>query len=250
MILSCPACGTRYLVPDASVGPTGRQVRCAACRHSWFQDAPRIDPDAPPASFAPPSTARIVPDAAEPVSAGRPLSSGGGGTAAQGYAEIRPHVDGNDPWASEPPFRPRRNPVRTRTILAAVAAVLLLAIAGAVAWLGPKHLALASGIGTSTHQSPLMLQVVQKPERRVMASGNELFAVSGRIVNPTPVRQAVPDIRAQLSDGNGHIVYGWTIAAPVRSLAPKASADFDSAEVDVPRGSRALNLSFADGSES
>ena len=38
MVISCPACGTRYVVPDSAIGFEGRTVRCANCRHSWFQD--------------------------------------------------------------------------------------------------------------------------------------------------------------------------------------------------------------------
>src|SRR5437660_11690036 len=37
MILTCPNCGTQYVVKDDAVPPQGRQVRCAACKHSWHQ---------------------------------------------------------------------------------------------------------------------------------------------------------------------------------------------------------------------
>ena len=38
MILTCPSCGTQYVVKDGAIPPQGRQVRCAACKHSWHQN--------------------------------------------------------------------------------------------------------------------------------------------------------------------------------------------------------------------
>ena len=38
MILTCPNCGTQYVVKDGAIPPQGRQVRCAACKNSWHQD--------------------------------------------------------------------------------------------------------------------------------------------------------------------------------------------------------------------
>lgn len=66
MIIACPACGTRYAVPEAAIGSEGRTVRCAKCKHSWFQDPPALDlvqpveevPAPPPEVAAPPSRAQ------------------------------------------------------------------------------------------------------------------------------------------------------------------------------------------------
>lgn len=50
MIIACPACATRYVVPDTAIGVDGRTVRCAKCRHSWFQDGPGLDTPEQPAN--------------------------------------------------------------------------------------------------------------------------------------------------------------------------------------------------------
>ena len=44
MIISCSACGTRYVLDPAKLGAAGRTVRCANCHHNWFQEAPDANP--------------------------------------------------------------------------------------------------------------------------------------------------------------------------------------------------------------
>jgi predicted Zn finger-like uncharacterized protein len=40
MIVTCPACATRYQVDPTTIGPQGRTVRCSKCGHSWTQTPP------------------------------------------------------------------------------------------------------------------------------------------------------------------------------------------------------------------
>ena len=40
MIVTCPACTTRYLVDPRALGDAGRVVRCAKCSKTWHQTPP------------------------------------------------------------------------------------------------------------------------------------------------------------------------------------------------------------------
>ncbi|GAA3697701.1 zinc-ribbon domain-containing protein [Sphingomonas cynarae] len=254
MILECPECSTRYLVPDAAIGLEGRTVRCASCRHSWFQALPDTElelgadhalppADAPPAEPepAPAAPAAMVPEMG-PATGNEGWddaeeSSRGGRVAAIG-------ASGSYPLPVAVPPRRRRRPARRWAILAVLAGLAMVAAVAAILWTGAPGLASQFGLSFGPGESPLRLR--DNPiERRELENGSELFAVSGQVLNPSATLQRIPDIRAQLRDAEGKLVYSWTITPERRTLAPGGAIDFNSAKLDVPTTSRRLELSFA-----
>ncbi|HLL58498.1 MAG TPA: FxLYD domain-containing protein, partial [Allosphingosinicella sp.] len=91
----------------------------------------------------------------------------------------------------------------------------------------------------------LVIKSTREPDRSTLESGNELLTVYGRVVNEGEKAQRVPQIKAELVDAQGRVVYGWPISAPVAELQPGASTNFNSAVMDVPRGARKVRLNFA-----
>jgi predicted Zn finger-like uncharacterized protein len=228
MILECPACHARYTVPDNAIGPNGRTVRCAKCGASWREE-PREAAEAvpPPVDLIKEPEPAAPPPEPEPQQEAEPVE--------QDFEAPAPDYD------EEPQPAPDR---RRWALIAAIVGLLLLVGIAAVIATGPDELRQRFGSLAGRPAVSLLLEVPRKPERRTLASGNELFALTGRVVNPTRERQNVPDIQAELQDAQGRVVYNWIITPPTRTLAPGASAEFNSAEVDVPKGARELKLSF------
>ncbi len=234
MILECTECHTRYLVPDTSIGADGRTVRCASCKHSWFQPGvPVLDlveraahPAAAPAPTAIPARPihAAPPDIAAPSEIAPPGS----------YPDY-------DAFAHEPPFRPRRNPAKRWTMAAFAAGTAMLAGVGGLLYSD------APGFASDLFRpvAPTPLKLVTKPVDRHTFNGNEIFAVSGSVLNPTDTRQTIPDIRADLRDAQKRIVFSWMIRPEAATLAPKAQIQFNSAKIDVPVNAQELVLSFS-----
>lgn len=280
MILTCPSCGTQYVVKDGAIPPGGRQVRCAACKHSWHEDPQSASDDAAPpepgteAEAAPEETeddeslaeATLIEPRSGPELEERAFEEVAMENAADADADAEPDQAPSamatdmqpqaakdwrappDPEAQDDQFSPfaedadEQPAQRGPGVAIAIAVLVVIALAAAFWFLAPGEMKARLGLA-AVGTSPLAL-VTTHMDRQPLESGNELLTVTGRVINPTGKDQSVPPIQAQLKSRTGKIVYSWTIAPPARTLPPGASASFNSAEVNVPAGGDELTITL------
>lgn len=251
MIISCPACKTRYVVPDSAIGVDGRTVRCAKCRHSWFQDGPElvlnpaaVPPIAPlPAPAAPPSEPVIEAEIPPPISEPPPPPPAAvyDDTASE-YDHTRSSFD------HEPPFRPRRNPAKMFTMAAIVIAAVALGAIGAVYWYGLPNWAPFANQTFADGQADLRLDFPpNRLDRRTLPNGTEFFGANGKVANVGKERRTVPPILIVLRDAQDRIVYSLEVISPKRQLNPGESVTINEMVLDVPRSARQMEVGWKPG---
>jgi len=217
MILTCPACATRYLTDPAVLGPSGRMVRCAKCAHSWMQTPPadmprRVDLPPPPPPADPGARvnlpARFVPRAAQRFGTGSLLLAG---------------------------------------------IVLAVALSGAyvarerivAAWPQAERVYATLGIRAVALGAGLRLDNVTFVRRRI--DGEDAMVVEGHVTNVTDTAQPVPTLRATLRNDSNQWLTDWTFSLDRMELAPGESATFTTTTRNPPEASKRLSITFTEG---
>lgn len=278
MIIACPACATRYAVPDSAIGVEGRTVRCAKCRHSWYQDGPVLELAegiAPAGSAADASAHQPAPPKHEPSperEAQAPSPQAAAIQAPVAQPEPSPSVspaaireptepprpsyyddtdgsqfadEGPSRFDFSPPFRPRRNWAKIGLVAAIVFAVVTLGLAGVVAWAGlPDWVPVARPTFAQAQQDLALDFPPKRQDRRTLPNGTEYFGASGTISNIGRESRSVPVILIVLRDARDRIVYSWEVVPPKRELAPGETITINEAVTDVPKSAKSAEIGW------
>ncbi len=241
MILECPACATRYEVPDTAIGAVGRKVRCAKCRHRWYAGAQAADEDemegAMPAQGPADAEVAGVGEVAAP--ADEPGADDPPPAAATGEAQAPVAGD------SAAPARRRRLWTWAAIILALMVAAAALAVTfwGLPEWVPGRSPAFAEAA-----PAELVLDFPRDQQGwRQLPNGTEIFGASGTITNAGATERAVPPILIVLRDSRERIVYSWEVVPPARSLAPGGTVAVNEAVTDAPRSAHFADIGWKPG---
>ena len=236
MILTCPACTTRYQADETQFSPAGRNVRCAKCGHVWHQPAPAVEGEPEPVFVAPEPPPSSFEDSPSPQAYAQPSSF-----------EVEPQAPAPGPHSSWP-----------RRLLQAVGWIGLAAILVLIFWTGfvyrqqitgawPQSASLYSALGLQTKASGL--QIVDYQYREEVQGGQPTLVVTGKLVNNGEHELSVPQIRVTLRDEANRELYHWTFVPAVTSLRPGQSTRFVTRLTSPPAGARHLDLRFARAGE-
>jgi predicted Zn finger-like uncharacterized protein len=231
VIVSCPACETRYLADERDLsGESGRRVRCASCGHLW-----RYSAEAAAIHLA---VAAITAELTAAQAAGGPAAATVASTAPPApalRAEPGTQVAHPFPAAAGAPVRPATTPVpyvppqrppAGGTWLAALAVVAALAM---IVILGRDQLIALyppiAGLYRTLHMAAPTstgLQITSTLTREA-----DRLTVAGSIVNNSRAPKPLAQLRVTLRDGARHSLETRVIAPPIALLPPGLTAYYN-----------------------
>lgn len=171
-------------------------MRCASCKHRWFEMGPEPDPVAAVPAIETPVVADEPPPPAQPIT---------------------------DAAADEDDDEPRRGHPVLKTLLALVLGAAFSAGSAAM-WmkslppLDLSQLPWLQAVADPPPVPPSPLVVRFSVDPQPVAGGRILYTVSGGVTNPTDEPQTVPPLEGRLIGPTGTVDYRWTITVPGNAL--------------------------------
>jgi predicted Zn finger-like uncharacterized protein len=213
MIVSCPACSTRYLLEPAALGASGRTVRCAKCEHSWHQgppsDMPReVDLTIPPAGSVP-LPSRVQPAARVSRGAGLPL-------------------------------------LILVLLVLGVAGGYFFRERIIAEW--PKTAQIYELLGLPTKVVGAGLELDNVNFTRQDVAGQPVIQVQGDIFNKTDKEITLPPLKVALQDDSGKLLSDWTFGVDRPTIRPGETIAFKTETKNPPPEATKLTVTFAGGS--
>lgn len=220
MILTCPQCTTRFVLPAHAIGPDGRNVKCSSCGEIWFEE----------------------PDYDELAEAQNEAEDGDqhdeGETTSPPVPEFGDIPEGVKPDADEdfiqpegePPKEQKSRSLKTYILSYAAAACVFFLILGALMgvkssilkiWPASAGLYKIFGVNIAVPGEGLVFDRVE-----IEATGAKVFKISGHVINLTSADQALPHIEANLRDREGKVLETWYIDTPESTVPAEADVKF------------------------
>ncbi|HBR68388.1 MAG TPA: hypothetical protein DEA55_03325 [Rhodospirillaceae bacterium] len=205
MILTCPNCTTRYLLPARALAPDGRNVKCSGCSEIWFElpDREEIEAERQPVD---------IPEAVKPIREGSSVPA---------LADE----------AEEKPSKALASYGLAASIFV-LAFGLLFAFHKPVvqAWPPSQFLFGLFGIEPALASEGLVFDKI------AAASDGKAVTIEGNILNLTSEERPIPTMKASLRKGEEEVVDHWLIEPPQKTLAPGESVSFNASYESAAAG--------------
>lgn len=207
MIITCPACATRYTLADSAVGPQGRKVRCAQCGHMWWQS----------------------PEEEEPVFHSDEVT------------EFHPPPP-PPPQRKQAPAKPAAEPgARRRATIGWGAFLAVLVALGAVGYFGrgtivrlwPPAALLYETVGLPVEPPGTGLSIQNLRSEQRVEDGKPVLVVDGQIVNVSETARTVPAIRVTALGADRQPLKSWSVEPVPSQILPGEIATFRDVRQDA-----------------
>ena len=214
MILTCPECESRFLVPSEALLPNGRKVRCASCGHTWFQE-----PDQEEIQDTEENPVEEIPEAIKPIPEG----------------------------SSVPVITEEKNPKAT-IVSYAIAVGIFFIVLGILFAAQTPITRVASGMTGfyalfgSSPSIPGEGLAFDKVQAKIEAE--QTIKLKGRIINLTSQEKTVPMIRASLKDDYDKIVEEWIIDISQTTLQAEGDVSFESSYKPYNTKAQKIEVAF------